>query len=161
MIVGHFVAKEKPSFQMSFHLLSHVIDIIDQILDCERFFEDVSLVRATGQGGHRRQISTIAPHRFDHEDTSFRSLSRLFDFVTDLFDRSISRRTTTVMVIIAYLDDFIQCRISTNAEFGPRNVVRNCCWDTDQGDFELGMLIARLIHLQNRRERLRIGEHRR
>ena len=54
-----------------------------------------------------------------------------------------------MVVTGSYLDNLIQCRISANAEFCPRNIVRDRCWDADQRNLEFGMLITRFIHLKN------------
>ena len=128
--IGHLVAQQDASFQVALHLLSQMINIVNDIENGERLLEYVGLVGTAGYAGHRRQIATIAAHGLDDEDASLRANCRLPYLVTNG-------------------DYFVEGRVAADAQVSAGHVVRDGGRHAHNGHAELFVLAARLIHLQH------------
>ena len=115
------------------------MNIIDEIINSERLLEDIRLISATSETGHSGQISTVAAHSLDNEDTSLGADSGLLD-------------------LVAHGGDLVEGRVRADAEIGAGYVVGDGGWHAHTRDSEGLVLVALLVELQHRRERLEAAD---
>lgn len=84
VLIGQFSTQHQTTLHVGGHLGTQVGDILTQIINAEGLLMNIRCISASGHSAHCCQITTIAAHCLDHEDTTFSTCGTLFDFVNRL-----------------------------------------------------------------------------